>query len=141
MITYVSGVENVHQTTLRILQQVRSFSWDAKALIALAAFSLEYGNFWNLYQASDRMGNSLKVLNQIQQRLQVPVIDLSVTTTVKIVLEAVEKIKLWGTWSADERYDTDEVPALSDALQHIPLVVYWAVASLVACNSNIQGVS
>ncbi|RDX59348.1 Protein SIEVE ELEMENT OCCLUSION B, partial [Mucuna pruriens] len=138
MITIPSGVENAHQTTLRILQQVRSYSWDAKALIALAAFSLEYGNFWNLHQASDHLGNSLKLLNQIQHR-QLPIIDLN--TSVKLVAEAVEKINLWGTWSADDRYDIEDVPALSDALQQIPLVVYWVVATLVACNSNIQGVS
>ncbi|TKY53813.1 SIEVE ELEMENT OCCLUSION B protein [Spatholobus suberectus] len=141
MITIPSGVENAHQTTLRILQQLRTFSWDAKVLIALAAFSLEYGNFWNLSQASDHLGNSLKLLNQIQHRLQLPVIDQTIITAVKLVLEAVEKIKLWGTWSADERYETEEVPALSDALQQIPLVVYWAVATLVACNNNIQAVA
>ncbi|XP_020235950.1 protein SIEVE ELEMENT OCCLUSION B [Cajanus cajan] len=141
MMTTVAGLENVHQTTLRILQQLRTFSWDAKALIALAAFSLEYGNFLNLYQASDYLGNSLKALNQIQHRLQLQVIDLSVNTAVKLVLESVQKINLWGTWSSDERYDTEDVPALSDALHQIPLVVYWAVATLVACNSNIQSLS
>ncbi|KAL2323776.1 hypothetical protein Fmac_028155 [Flemingia macrophylla] len=141
MMTTVAGLENVHQTTLRILQQLRSFSWDTKALIALAAFCLEYGNFLNLYQATDHLGNSLKVLNQIQHRLQLPVIDLSVNTAVKLVLESVQKINLWGIWSSDERYETEDVPALSDALHQIPLLVYWAIATLVACNSNIQGLS
>ncbi|KAK7279314.1 hypothetical protein RJT34_24362 [Clitoria ternatea] len=139
MITIHPGVENAHQTTMRILQQLRSFAWDAKALIALAAFSLEYGNFWNLYQLppSDQLGNSLKVLNQIQNR-QRQIVEIN--DSVVAVMEVVQKIKEWGTWSA-EGYDTEDVPALSDALQEIPLVVYWAVASLVACNSNLMGFS
>ncbi|RZB84961.1 Protein SIEVE ELEMENT OCCLUSION B isoform B [Glycine soja] len=138
MMTLSWGPENAHQTTLRILQQLRKYSWDAKALIALAAFALEYGNFWNLQQASDPLGNSLRLLNQIQHR-QLPVTDIN--ATVKLVMEAVEKIRRWGTLSSDETYETEDVPALSDALQLIPLLVYWVVASLVACNTNIQGVS
>lgn len=138
MMTLPWGPENAHQTTLRILQQLRKYSWDAKALIALAAFALEYGNFWNLQQASDPLGNSLRLLNQIQHR-QLPVTDIN--ATVKLVMEAVEKIRRWGTLSSDETYETEDVPALSDALQLIPLLVYWVVASLVACNTNIQGVS
>ncbi|KAK7345946.1 hypothetical protein VNO77_16562 [Canavalia gladiata] len=139
MITIPSGLENAHQTTMRILQQLRSFSWDTKALIALAAFALEYGNFWNLYQLppSDQLGNSLKLLNQIQHR-QIPIIDIN--NSVVLVMEVVQKIKNWGIWIA-EGYDTEDVPALSDALQEIPLVVYWAVASLVACNSTFVGLS
>ncbi|XP_027366476.1 protein SIEVE ELEMENT OCCLUSION B-like [Abrus precatorius] len=139
MITIPSGVENAHQTTMRILQQLRTFSWDAKALIALAAFALEYGNFWNLYQLppSDQLGNSLKLLNQIQHR-QIAIVDIN--NLVGLVMEAVQKIKEWGTWTA-EGYDTEDVPSLSDALQEIPRVVYWAVASLVACNSNFIGLS
>lgn len=132
------GPENAHQTTLGILQQLRDYSWDAKVLIAIAALALEYGNFWNLQQVSEPQGNSLRLLNQIQHR-QLPVTDIN--ATVKLVMEAVEKIRRWGTLSSDETYETEDVPALSDALQLIPLLVYWVVASLVACNTNIQGVS
>ena len=139
MITIPAGVDYAHQSTMRFLHQLRNFSWDAKALIALAAFSLEYGNFWNLYHipTSDQLGNSLKQLNQIQHR-QLPIIDIE--NLVVLVMEVVQKIKEWGSWSA-EGYDTEDVPALSEALQEIPFVVYWAIASLVACNSNFQGVS
>lgn len=140
MITLPSGVEKAHQTTMRILQQLRTFSWDAKALIALAAFSLDYGSFWNLYQvpSSDQLGNSLKQLNHIQQRQQVLIVDIY--NLVVLVMEAVQKINEWGNWSTIG-YDTEDVPALSDALQEIPLVVYWAIASLVACHNNFLGVS
>lgn len=140
MITLPSGVEKAHQTTMRILQQLRTFSWDAKALIALAAFSLDYGSFWNLYQvpSSDQLGNSLKQLNHIQQRQQVLIVDIY--NLVVLVMEAVQKISEWGNWSTIG-YDTEDVPALSDALQEIPLVVYWAIASLVACHNNFLGVS
>lgn len=83
MMTLPWGPENAHQTTLRILQQLRKYSWDAKALIALAAFALEYGNFWNLQQASDPLGNSLRLLNQIQHR---QILVTNINTTVKLVM-------------------------------------------------------
>lgn len=137
MITIPSGLDYAHQTTMRILNQLRTFSWDAKVIIALAAFSLDYGNFWNLYAPTpDQLGNALKQLNQVQHRT----VNLNdIYNLVELVKEVVEKINQWGIWSADG-HDTEDVPALSDALQEIPLVVYWAVASLVACTSNFNGV-
>ncbi|KAK7243170.1 hypothetical protein RIF29_37958 [Crotalaria pallida] len=139
MITIPSGYDYLHQTTMRILNLLRTYSWDAKIVIALAAFSLDYGNYWNLYPptVTDELGKALKQLNQVQLRQDH--LD-EVYTLVEHVKEAVEKIYQWGILSS-EADDTEDLPALSDALQDIPLVVYWAVASLVACTSNFTGVS
>jgi hypothetical protein len=38
-------------------------------------------------------------------------------------------------------YDLEEVHSLSDALQEIPIVVYWMVATIVACTGNLVGIS
>ncbi|KAL5068345.1 hypothetical protein RYX36_019232 [Vicia faba] len=138
MITTRGKAECAHQTTLWILQHLRGFSWDAKALITLAAFCLEYGEFMHLYriQSSDTLGNSLKQLNQVQFR-KVP---SDITEIVKFLLQVFQHIIQWATWSA-MGYDLEEVHSLSDAMQEIPLVVYWTVATIVACSANLVGIS
>lgn len=136
MITTPRGERYVHQTTMWILQHLKTYSWDAKALITLAAFTLEYGNLLYLtdISTSDQFVNSLKQLNQIQSR-KVPATDLVV-----LITEVLMHINEWATWCG-VGYDTLQVPSLSDALQDIPVAVYWIIASIVAATANIVAVS
>ncbi|KEH42746.1 putative sieve element occlusion [Medicago truncatula] len=138
MITTRNDPHCVHQTTLWILQNLRSYSWDAKALITLAAFTLEYGNYLQLNRVTttDTLGNSLRVLNQVQTRK----ISNDVTELVKYIVDMLIHLNVWATWSADG-YDPVDVPALTDALQEIPVFVYWTIASIVASTGNLVGVS
>lgn len=139
MITTRGSPECAHQTTLKILQQLSGFSWGAKAVIALAAFSLEYGEFWRLdrIQVADQFGNSLKQLNQVQISRKVPA---DMTDLVTVLGEVLNYINLWEKWSAMD-YDTEAVPSLLAAMQEIPLAVYWTIASIVASVGNLVGIS
>lgn len=138
MITTRGTAECAHQTTMWILHHLRDFSWEAKALITLAAFSLEYGaiTYLNRIQSSDTLGNSLKQLSQVQFR-KVPA---DITDLVTFLLDVLQDIKQWAAWSAFG-YDLDDVHSLPDAMQWIPLVVYWTVATIVACTGNLVGIS
>ncbi|OIW01789.1 hypothetical protein TanjilG_03927 [Lupinus angustifolius] len=137
MITTRGTAQCAHQTTLWILQRLRGFSWDAKALITLVAFSLEYGEFLHLLRlpTSDMLGNSLKQLNQIQTR-NVPsdIIEL-LTFLEQQVLPIIRK---WALWYGND-YDTEKVYSLLLATQEIPLVVYWTIAATVACTGKFVG--
>ncbi|XP_058745302.1 protein SIEVE ELEMENT OCCLUSION B-like [Vicia villosa] len=138
MMTTPRGERYIHQTTMWILQHLKTYSWDAKALVALAAFTLEYGNLLYLTDSStsDQLVNPLKQLNQIQNRKgTVPVTDL-----VALIMEMLLHLHEWATWSGIG-YDTLEVPSLSDALEDVPVAVYWIIASMVAATGNIVGVS
>ncbi|MED6195714.1 Sieve element occlusion [Stylosanthes scabra] len=127
----------VHQTTMWILQHLKTYSWDAKAVISVAAFALEYGNLVYLKEVhqsniTDQVANSLKQLNQVESRN----ISIEASKLVNVVMEAVHHVTEWAKWSSNG-YDTEDVPSLSLALQQIPFVVYWTLASLVACTANI----
>ncbi|KAK7268784.1 hypothetical protein RIF29_21493 [Crotalaria pallida] len=134
MIKTPPGLHYVHQTTMWILQHLKTYSWDAKALVTLAAFALEYGNLLYLNQVSTPgpLVNSLKQLNQVQNR------KLPAANYVELVGDVIQHIQDWAKSSS---YDTEEVPSLSDALQEIPVVVYWTLAFLVASTGNLTGVS
>ena len=46
-----------HQTVMEILEKLKDYNWDAKALIALAAFALDYGQC--LHEVSSSIGDEL----------------------------------------------------------------------------------
>jgi hypothetical protein len=83
---------------MSILNKLSSYSWDAKAVLTLAAFALEYGDFWVVAQLypSDQLAKSLGNLKQV---------------------------------SALSR--------LSIAMDRIPVDVYWAIITVVACASKM----
>jgi len=137
MITTPHGERYVHQTTMCILQHLRSYSWEAKALVTLAAFALEYGNLLHLSDVEtpeNQLTNSLKQLNQVQARKNPG------TTLVELVMEVLHGIQEWSRLSGLD-YDIVEVPSLTDAQQEVPVVVYWMIASLVAATANLVALS
>ena len=53
-----------HETALNILNKLSSYSWDAKVMLTLAAFALEYEDFWmpSQFQPTDTLAKSLAIL-------------------------------------------------------------------------------
>ncbi|XP_020222745.1 protein SIEVE ELEMENT OCCLUSION B [Cajanus cajan] len=138
MISTPNAAHCVHQTTKWILQHLKCYSWDAKALITIAALSLEYGSLVHLsqFQTNDVLGSSLRQLNQVQSRN----VSADLTELVTYIVQVFQHIKEWATYSA-EGYDPDEVPSLTEAFLAIPVVVYWIIAATVASTGNLVGVS
>lgn len=138
MISTHSADHCVHQTTMWILHHLKNYSWDAKALITIAALSLEYGSLvhLSLFQTNDVLGNSLRHLNQVQNR-KVPA---DVTELVTDIVKVFQHIKEWASYAADG-YDPDDVPSLTEAFQAILIVVYWTIAASIASTGNLVGVS
>ncbi|WVY98507.1 hypothetical protein V8G54_030658 [Vigna mungo] len=137
MITTPRGERYVHQATMCILHHLRNYSWDAKALVTLAAFALEYGNLLHLSDVAtpdNLLTNSLKQLNQIQTRKD------PATILVALVTKVLHDIQEWTRLSSFG-YDILDVPSLSDALHEVPVVVYWIISSLIAATGNLVGVS
>ncbi|XP_028784968.1 protein SIEVE ELEMENT OCCLUSION B-like [Neltuma alba] len=58
-----------HETTMSILEQLKPYSWESKAVMVLAAFSVEYGTFFHLSQVSaeDSLGRSLAVFEGYEE--------------------------------------------------------------------------
>ncbi|RVW20647.1 Protein SIEVE ELEMENT OCCLUSION B [Vitis vinifera] len=62
-----SGGGDAHATTLSIFNMLASYSWDAKLVLTLAAFALNYGEFWLLAQiySSNQLAKSVAILKQV----------------------------------------------------------------------------
>ncbi|XP_014522141.1 protein SIEVE ELEMENT OCCLUSION B isoform X2 [Vigna radiata var. radiata] len=138
MICTGRGEQYAHQTTMLILEQLREYSWDAKAVIALAAFALEYGKFWQLVPIPrDKLGKSLAELNGLHSIMEnMQQLD-HFNNLVKKVMEVVKCITHWKKLITGD-YNVKDVPALTDTLHEIPVLAYWTIITLVTCTSHID---
>ncbi|XP_061360625.1 protein SIEVE ELEMENT OCCLUSION B-like, partial [Gastrolobium bilobum] len=119
-------------------EKLRSYTWDAKAVIALAAFALDYGETWRLSlmkAASKENGLELHVfrLGEFDNPKQ-PNADL-ISTLVDRTLQLIEGIIKLEKLIANKAYSAKDVPALYKAPRD--LYTYWAILSLLACANQM----
>ena len=132
-----------HQTTLAILNQLSHYSWDAKAVLTLAAFALEYGEFWLLseFQPTDPLAKSLAILKRVPMLTKPAAIKkyrqaiVELNNLIKASLQVIEVI---FELEKITNYDTKDVPALVPALEQIPVDVYWAIITIAAVVTQID---
>ncbi|XP_065622782.1 protein SIEVE ELEMENT OCCLUSION B-like isoform X1 [Quercus suber] len=136
------GGTDAHQTTVAIFNMVSHYGWDAKLVLALAAFGLNYGEFWLLAQiySTNQLAKAMAILKQVPGIIEhavplKPRFD-ALNNLIRTILEV--------TWCVIEFRDlppiyiTTDVPALASAMTHIPTAVYWTIRSIVACASQIS---
>lgn len=131
---------NALETTLWIHKQLVSRSAAGKAVTTLAAFALEYGNFWHLLSVSenDTLGSSLRVLNHVyalDPNRKELIADYNLL--VKSIYDAVTIcVTLEYYWN--QGFDEKFVPFLPVAVKELPTHVFWIILAIVACASHID---
>ncbi|EEF35451.1 protein SIEVE ELEMENT OCCLUSION B [Ricinus communis] len=143
-ITYkCSSGGEAHAITMSILNTLSSYTWDAKLVIALAAFAMTYGEFWLVAQnyTSNQLAKSMAILKHMPDILEhssmlKPRFD-SVKNLITVMLAIAKCIVEFQ--ELPPQYITMDVPALSAAMAHLPISVYWTIRSIVACASQVIG--
>lgn len=136
------GEVNAHETTLAIFDMLSSYSWDARAVMTLAAFALDYGKFWLLMQihTNDQLAKSMAFLKGLPvlaehsglQKRQQALAELN--NLIKVTLEV---IKCIFELEKLPNYGRENVPALSKALYYIPLDSYWVIRTVIGCSTQM----
>lgn len=137
------GGSDAHTTTVSLFNHLSSYSWDAKVVLALAAFALTYGEFWLLAQIypSNQLAKSMAILKQLPTVMEhsgtlKPRFD-ALNNLIRAMLDLTRCIVEFK--ELPSTYISQDVPALATALAHVPTAVYWTVRSLVACAAQIAG--
>lgn len=137
-----SGGSDAHATTVALFNTLSSYMWDAKVVIALAAFSVNYGEFWLVAQLypSNPLAKSVALLKQLPDVLErsdslKPKFE-ALTTLIKAMLDVTKCIVEFT--ELPSQYITADTPELVIATAHIPTAVYWTIRSIVACASQIM---
>ncbi|XAR58238.1 hypothetical protein NMG60_11026653 [Bertholletia excelsa] len=134
---------NGHQTTLSLLNIVSTYSWDAKLVLTLAAFALNYGEFWLLAQhySSNQFAKSMAILKQVSSimehsgQLKQRFDDLN--SLIRAMIDLCWRIVFFSELPA--AYIKHDEPALKTAWDTIPKAVYWCMRAVVTCVTQITG--
>nr|XP_043627094.1 protein SIEVE ELEMENT OCCLUSION B-like [Erigeron canadensis] len=134
------GGGDAHTTTMGILNMLSNYTWDAKAVIALSAFALNYAEFLLVAQLyiSNALAQSvihLKQLPDMQEsgdalKLQFQAITNLIKSMLDLIAHCIVEFKI-----LPKQYISPETPELVIATTHIPAAVYWIIRSIVACAS------
>lgn len=143
-----SGGGDAHATTVSLFNTLSSYPWDAKVVVALAAFSVIYGEFWLVVQLypTNPLAKSvahLKQLPDIMERAESlkPKFE-ALSGLIKAMLDLTKCIVEFK--SLPSQYISPDTPEMVTATAHIPIAVYWTIRSIVACASiimNLIGIS
>ena len=130
-------------TGKKILEKLTKYSWDAKAVLTLAAFALDYGDFWLLahLHASEKSAKWVGILKGVptivteswlqKHKLAIIKIDQLIKSTVG----AIDCILVLEGLS--DRYAEEDLQELSEAMYYIPLDVYYAIITVVASTTQM----
>ncbi|KAI9173833.1 hypothetical protein LWI28_007291 [Acer negundo] len=137
-----SGGGDAHATTMLLFNStLTNYSWDAKMVLTLAAFAVNYGEFWLVAQlcTTNSLSKSVALLKQLPDILEhynslKPQFD-AVNKLIKAMLDLTKCIIEFK--ELPNQYISTDLPAMSTAMAHIPAAAYWTIRSIVACSSQI----
>ncbi|KAF5940034.1 hypothetical protein HYC85_021201 [Camellia sinensis] len=131
-----------HTITLALFNILSSFSWDAKVVIALAAFPIYYGRFW-LVLGSNALASSMVLLTQLTQLPDMikrtdslkPKFE-AITNLIKVMLDVTKCIV--DFMELPSQYVVLNPPEMVAATASISIAVYWTLRSIVACALQLK---
>ncbi|KAI3464169.1 hypothetical protein Pfo_020896 [Paulownia fortunei] len=130
-----------HASAMEILNILSSYTWDAKAVIALASFSANYGQFWLVATlfTTDELAKSVGLLKQLPDIIELSDVMKArfdtINNLVKVSLELTRCIAEFRRLPS--KYISDDAEPMTIAMTHIPIAVYWIIRSLVSCASQV----
>ncbi|KAK4264446.1 hypothetical protein QN277_025623 [Acacia crassicarpa] len=141
LICKCSGGGDAHATTMVILNILSSYPWHAKVVLTLAAFAVNFGEFWLVSQqsAANTLAKSVSLLKQLPDlaenltslRPQFDAVNKLVKATLDVTRCIIEFKEL------PTNYISEDTPPMSVASAHIPIAAYWTIRSIVACSTQI----
>lgn len=124
---------------------ITSYSWDAKVVLVLAAFAVNYGEFWLVAQlyTTNPLAKGVAILKQLPETLESaeswkPKFE-ALTKLLNALLDVAKCIVDFKELPA--QYISPDAPEMVAATAHIPTAVYWTIRGIIACASVITNLT
>lgn len=129
-----SASGDAHATAVSLLQLLSSYPWEAKLVLLLAAFVLNYGEFWLLLQihASSKLARKIAIVKQVPE-LEILKQQLGPLNNLIMLMLDLAKCILGYK---DLPPESINLPELSTALGAFPAAIYWATRGIVTCAAH-----
>ncbi|KAL1563077.1 protein SIEVE ELEMENT OCCLUSION B-like isoform X1 [Salvia divinorum] len=137
-----SGGGDNHTLAVEILNALSSYTWEAKAVVVLASFAVSYGQFWLVanHFTTEPLAKSLAVLKLVPEIVDTMKSRLeTINSLVKVSLELTSYVGEFRRLPS--KYISNEAKPMVAGASHVPVAVYWIVRSLIACASQILGLT
>ncbi|KAL1539296.1 protein SIEVE ELEMENT OCCLUSION C isoform X2 [Salvia divinorum] len=138
MLARCIGGEDLHRSTLQLLEMLGPFRWDAKMVVALASFTRSYGMFWLVLQMQSE--NALSLLLAVVRRIPNTMTFMrprfkALNLLVETILRLTRLLISYESWSAMHEMVDDQDREITRS--KICLASYWICRSLLVCFSQI----
>ncbi|XP_038884139.1 protein SIEVE ELEMENT OCCLUSION B-like [Benincasa hispida] len=138
-----SGAGDPHTVTMEVFNLLSSWPWDAKVVLALAAFAINYGEFWLLVQQSstDLLAKDISLLKKLPEIFErVDIVKQKFEALDKLIKALVDVAKCIVDFKMlPPHYITPDTPEMKSATTLIPTAIYWTIRSIVACAAQNAG--
>ncbi|PKA54490.1 hypothetical protein AXF42_Ash000324 [Apostasia shenzhenica] len=140
-VTYkCSGGVDAHTIAVAVFHSLSTYTWDAKAVMALAALAINYGEFWLTVQlhSVNPLAKSLALLKQLPDVIEYtdilkPRFDV-ISNLVMVMIEVTKCIISFTELPSD--YISPDSSEMAKTMAHIPTAVYWVIRGVIACISQ-----
>ncbi|KAI7997696.1 Protein SIEVE ELEMENT OCCLUSION B [Camellia lanceoleosa] len=136
---------DAHTTTLALFNILSSYSCDVKVVIALAAFSINWGELWLVHQhyQFNPLAEYLTLFKQPPDLLKEanslkPTFE-ALTNLIKAIMDVSKCIVEFK--ELPPQYITSTMPEMVAAIAHTPSAVYWTIRIIVTCASQIMNIT
>lgn len=126
---------------MAVLNMLSSYSWDAKAVISIASFAVNYGEFWLVARlfTRDPLAKSVALLKQLPNMVDYSdMLKGQFNMINDLVKKALEVAKCMAELERLPPKYISDAESMTRALNYIPIAVYWIIRSLVACSSQLK---
>ncbi|XP_021833774.1 protein SIEVE ELEMENT OCCLUSION B-like [Prunus avium] len=141
----MTNIYNGKDTFISPLCLLKSISCQREAVLTLAAFALEYGDFWHLaqhYGKLDKLTKSVAILKRVSILIKHEILEkrkAAVTELNNLIMETYHVIGyIFELEHLLQQNNPNDVPTLTTAIKKIPTAVYWTIYSIVACTAEIN---
>ncbi|KAF4351304.1 hypothetical protein F8388_010858 [Cannabis sativa] len=139
-----SGTD-LHASTLVLFKMLSYYPWEAKVVLALAAFSVTYGEFWLVTQlcATNPLAKAVALLKQLSDMIEYSRAMKPQLEAIHNLINAVMKVtKLIIEFNdLPTEYLSQDSEQLSVGKAHIPAAAYWTVRSIIACAWHVASLT
>ncbi|XP_024024009.1 protein SIEVE ELEMENT OCCLUSION B isoform X2 [Morus notabilis] len=136
---------DAHKTTMDILHMIKHYNWDAKLVLVVAAFAMNFGGFRLVAQLhfTNPLAKAVALLKKLPEMLEFsgnmkPKLKV-LFVLIKAILDMVKTIVELCELFCKEDFTAESPEVIATSSADVAIAVYWTIRGTVDCASQFVG--